>query len=127
MIAFGREYPLLLTVGAMEEITARCPDGDIRRLRELLDGKTNDVVDFMADFIAALSRGAEENRRFTAMAAGERYMPAPVTPEMLRALPQEEFKAAQAEALRVWKGDAAPTVEAEAKKNGDAAPAPASV
>ena len=128
MRAFGKEYPLVLTVGAMEEITARCPDRDIGRLKDLLDGSTNDVVDFMVDFIAALSRGAEQQRSFQAMVDGGIYSPNPITPEMLRALSQADFTAAQTEAFRIWRGDQQPTVEvAEAKKNEDAAPAPVSV
>lgn len=122
MIAFGHEFPLALTVGAMQEITDLCPDGDIKRLGELLNGKTNDALTFEAEFIAALSRGAEQQAAFAAQLRGEHYTPRPLTVEMALALSKAEFMAAVAEAMRTYKGDQAATVEtAPAKKNGDAA------
>lgn len=122
MQAFGREHPLALTVGALEEITALCPDGDIQKLGNILNGSSNDVMEFFVSFLSALSKGAEAQRKFQALASGEDYVPAPLTPEMLRALPPSEFKAAQAEALRVWKADKGTSVEAEpAKKNEEPA------
>lgn len=128
MKAFGNDYPLALTVGALQEITAACPDEDITRMGELINGKTNGAIDLFITMIAALSRGAEQQRKFQAQAEGGSYTPNPITAEMLRALPDDEFKAAEIEAFRVWRKDQIPTVEvAEAKKNEDAAPVPTSV
>ena len=122
MKAFGREFPLVCTVGAMQEITDLCPDSDIKRLGELLTGKTNDAINFEAEFIAALSRGAETQAAFAAQLRGEHYTAQPLTVAMIRALSKDEFKAAFAEAMRAYKGDTAPTVEvAPAKKNEDTA------
>lgn len=127
MQAFGHEYPLVLTVGALEEITALCPDGDITRLGEVIQGPTQCVLAFVISMIAALSRGAEQQRRFQALAEGTDYAPNPITPEMLRALPPKELNAARAEAYRIWSSDQRATVETDtAKKNEDGAPAPSS-
>lgn len=122
MQAFGKEFPLVCTVGALQEITDLCPDSDLKRLGEILEGKSNDTLNFEMEFIAALSRGAELQAAYAAQLRGEHYAAQPLTVEMLRALPQTEFKAAMAEAMRAFKGDQKPTVEVEpAKKNGDAA------
>lgn len=119
MKAFGKEYPLALTVGALETITGICPGGDIRRLVELMKGPAKESMSFFVAFLVALSEGAEEQRKYEAMAEGESYTPAPLTPGMVRALSPAELQAAQKEALRIWKTDQQPSVEAEpSKKNG---------
>ena len=114
MEIMGRSYELLLTVGATEEISALCPDGDIRQIKEIFNGPAGALTDFMVRFIAALSKGAEERKAF--MTPG--YEPHPATPEILRLMTPDELKKAQADAMEAFKVGKSTTVEAaEGKKN----------
>lgn len=117
MEILGRNYELLLTVGATEEIAALCPDKDLKRMREVLQGGTTAALDFVFQMTAAMSRGAEARRAF--LEPG--YKPDPLTPEILRLLTTEEVANVQAATMDAFKAGKETSVEADgAKKNEEA-------
>lgn len=113
MKIFGEEYGFMLTVGASAAIADLCPDGDLNRIGELLDGKVSDTINFAASFICAMAKGFDDARRF----AGEEITHRPLTTEMVKALPSDVFNEVQSAAILAFKGDTKTTVEvAPAKK-----------
>lgn len=123
MKILGKEYGLLLTVGATEEIAALCPEGDLTRIREALQrGKSTEITEFFASMAAAMSRGYEARKAF--MEPG--YEPRPLTPEILRLLTPEEMAAMQAETLEAFTAGKKTSVEAAEAKKNEASAAPGS-
>lgn len=119
MKIYGRDYGFKMTVGASVEISEMCPDGDIKNIGQLLEGRFSQVSRTGAEFICALSRGFEAAKSFEEPG----YKPAPLTVELLMTLDQETFTETQLEAMRAFKNDKQGTVEAEpAKKNEEKSP-----
>lgn len=107
MVIFGEEYGFMLTVGASAAIADLCPDGDLTRIGEVLEGKTGDVIRFTARFIVEMAKGFDDARHF----AGEEITHKPLTIEMVMALPSEVFKEAESAAVIAFRGDTKTTVE----------------
>ena len=115
MIIFGEDYNFMLTVGASAAISDLCPDGDLTRIGEVLEGRTGDVIRFTAHFIAEMAKGFDDAKRF----AGEEITHKPLTVEMLMALPSDVFKEIESAAIKAFRGDTKTTVEvAPPKKEG---------
>lgn len=115
MELFGREYGLLLSVGAEQEIARLCPEEDLRRLREVLIGTDSAAFERTKELLCILSRWHEKARAFREPG----YEPQPLTQELLDLATPAQFLALQAEAMRRFTEDRKQTVEAEAsKKNG---------
>lgn len=112
MKIFDDEYGFMLTVGASAEIADLCPDGDLNRMGELLEGRFSDTVNFTASFIVAMAKGFDDARRFS----GQEITHRPLTKEMLLSLPSDVFKDVQAAALAAFKGDTETTVEVAPSK-----------
>ena len=117
MQVHGREVGFLFTVGASVEISELCPDGDLSRLGELLEGQYGKVTRDTATIIAALSEGYEQAMAFEAPG----YKPQSLTVDELLSLSFAEFGALQAAALDAWRIGSATTVEVEPEKkeNGE--------
>ena len=107
MVIFGEDYGFMLTVGASAAISDLCPDGDLTKIGDLLEGKTGDVIRFTAQFIVEMAKGFDDAKRF----AGEEITHRPLTIEMVMALPSDVFKEAQAAAISAFRGDTKTTVE----------------
>lgn len=117
MKLFDKEYGFKLTVGASAELAKACPEGDMNRLDEVLDGAYSGTIDGASKFLLALSRGYEQARAFEEIG----YKPQPLTEELIAAMDFDQFAEALREAGAAFRRDGAPTVEAEsAKKNGGA-------
>ena len=115
MKIFDEEYGFMLTVGASAAIADLCPDGDLNRMGEVLEGRFSQTINFTASFIAAMAKGFDDAKRF----AGEEVTHKPLTAEMVKALPSDLFKEVQAAALAAFQGDTKTTVEvAPSKKKG---------
>lgn len=114
MELWGKEYGFLLSVGAEQEIARLCPEGDLRRLGELLRGRTADTIGLSTEIVCILSRWHEKARRFRE----PDYKETPLTRELILMLPVEEFARVQNEALRAMLADRTASVEAEAEKKG---------
>lgn len=118
MQIYGREVGFRFTVGASAKISDLCPDGDISRLGEVLEGQYGKVARDSASIIAALSEGYEEARAFE----NPGYKPQPLTVEEVLTLRMGEFSQLQQAALTAWAEDSKPTVEVapEKKESGKA-------
>ena len=112
MQIYGREVGFRFTVGASAKISDLCPDGDITRLGEVLDGQYGQVTRDTAAIMVALSEGYEQARSFEVPG----YKPDPLTADELFSLRPSEFNALQQAALAAWMEDSRPTVEVEPEK-----------
>lgn len=112
MQIYGREVGFRFTVGASAKISDLCPDGDITRLGEVLEGQYGQVTRDTAAIMAALSEGYEQALSFEAPG----HKPDPLTVDELFSLRPSEFNALQQAALAAWTEDSKPTVEVEPEK-----------
>lgn len=112
MKIFGEDYGFMLTIGASAAIADLCPDGDLSRMNELLEGKFSDTAKFMASFVEAMAKGFDDAKRY----AGEEITHKPLTAEMVMALPGDVFKEVQAAALASFRGDTEQKVEVAPSK-----------
>lgn len=112
MQIYGREVGFRFTVGASAKISDLCPDGDITRLGEVLEGQYGQVTRDTAAIMVALSEGHEQARFFEEPG----YKPQPITAEEVMSLTMSEFNALQQAALAAWTEDSKPTVEVEPEK-----------
>lgn len=112
MKIFGNEYGFMLTVGAAEEISEICPDGDLSRIGEVLAGTYKNTIETVTSIILAMSRAFDLSKAFD----GEPQDHPELTATMLKALPQDKFLAVQSEAMSAFRGDTKTTVEIEPSK-----------
>lgn len=112
MQVYGREVGFRFTVGSSAQISDLCPEGDIQRLGELLDGSYGQVSRDTAAIIVALSEGHEQARQFE----DPGYKPRPLSVEEVMSLRPAEFMDLQKAALSAWAADKATTVEVEPEK-----------
>lgn len=112
MQIYGREVGFRFTVGASAKISDLCPDGDITRLGEVLEGQYGQITRDTAAIMVALSEGYEQARSFEVPG----YKPQPLTMEEVLTLRMGEFAQLQQAALTAWAEDSKPTVEVEPEK-----------
>lgn len=112
MQIYGREVGFRFTVGASAKISDLCPDGDITRLGEVLEGQYGRITRDTAAIMVALSEGYEQARSFEVPG----YKPQPLTMEEVLTLRMGEFAQLQQAALAAWTEDSKPTVEVEPEK-----------
>lgn len=112
MQIYGREVGFRFTVGASAKISDLCPDGDISRLGEVLEGQYGGVARDTAAIIAALSEGYEQAKAYEVPG----YKPQPLTVEEVLTLRMDGFAQLQQAALTAWMEDSKPTVEVEPEK-----------
>lgn len=112
MKVFGHEYGFLLTVGAAADIGNLCPNGDIEKLGDALNGSFSRTIDTTIGIMVAMSKGYEYNRAFE----NPDYTPNPLTAEIIKALPQTAFSELEGEALKAFTASNERTVEVEAAK-----------
>jgi hypothetical protein len=107
MKIFNGEYGFALTVGASAQIADLCPDGDLTRMGELLQGTFSQTVRFTAAFIEAMARGYDDLQIYE----GKEITHEPLTARMVMALPSDVFRVVQEEALEAFRKDTETTVE----------------
>ena len=112
MFLHGREVGFKLTIGAAAKVAALCPDGDLNRISELFAGGYAKTIDALAAFIAAMSDGYEQARRFEEPG----YQPQPLTADEVLCLSPDELGEVQAAAMAAFTGDQKPKIEIEAEK-----------
>lgn len=115
MEILGHEYGFLFSVGAEEELAARCPEGNIGRMKELLTAENPKRQENTKALLLILSKWYEAGRRFEEPG----YEPQPLTEELLQLLPVNAFQQLQAEAFSAMVRDSRQTVEAEAPKKNE--------
>ena len=120
MQIYGREVGFRFTVGASAKISDLCPDGDITRLGEVLEGSYGKVVRDTAAIIVAMSEGYATALAFETFGradiGGDWIPPRPLTIEEVMTLRMDEFSRLQQAALAAWTEDSRPTVEVEPEK-----------
>lgn len=120
MQVHGREVGFRFTVGASAKISDLCPDGDISRLGEVLEGSYGKVVRDTAAIIVAMSEGYAAALAFEtfgrAYIGGDWRPPRPLTVDEVLSLRESEFIQLQQAALAAWSEDSKPTVEVEPEK-----------
>lgn len=120
MQIYGREVGFRFTVGASAKISDLCPDGDITRLGEVLEGNYGKVVRDTAAIIVAMSEGYATALAFETFGradiGGDWIPPRPLTVDEVLSLRESEFIRLQQAALAAWTEDSKPTVEVEPEK-----------
>lgn len=113
---FGKQYGLMMTVGASEEISKLCPGGKFENIYQVFDGKSDaEALDFSVKFICILSNAYDEHAEFT----GEQIDHPKLTEKMLKAMPATDFAQLQGVAMGAIKESSESTVEVEPSKKKD--------
>lgn len=116
MIVHGKERSFLMTVQASVEIAEMCPDQDLTRIAEAFDQPTAKSIRFIAKFIAALSRGYENNRKYEEPG----HEPDPLTVDEILSMPLTDIKALESEAFAAYFGSTKREIEVkESSKKGE--------
>ena len=108
----GRKIHFRRTVLANCEIAEACPDGDINRFNELLQGSYSVAQKAAALFMSVLSKGYEMEQKFNDPA----YIERPLTEAECLLLDNDDFNNLFAEAMSVFTDDGKVTVETEEPK-----------
>ena len=87
MFLYGREIGLAVTVGASVKLARLCPDNDLQRLSELLDGSLADTIENLMKMAVIMSEAYERRRAFEE----EGYAPNPITMAELETLEMDEI------------------------------------
>lgn len=110
---FGRQYGLMMTVGASEEIAKILPGGKLENIYAAFDGKSDaEALDFSVRFICILSNAFDENAEFS----GQVIDHPKLTEKMLKAMPAADFAMLQGVAMGAIKESSETTVEVEPSK-----------
>ena len=126
MKIYGREIRFRRTVGATCDIADLCPDKDISRIGEVMNGgTTRSQFRAMCGFVAALNKGYVDWQRFVnagtvVMGGEEKKFPDPLTFDELSTLSPEELADLFKEAMGVFNEDGKTTVETEKKMEPEA-------
>lgn len=113
MKIYGHEYGMLYTVGAQQELAELCPDNDLKRLKEVTQGKINEVTPEAAKIPIILSDWHERAKSLEAAAEGNSYTPAPLSWDVIQMLTVQEFGVLMTEAFLCMSRDTGRTVEAD--------------
>lgn len=105
----GREIGFRRTVLGNCEIAEICPNRDINKFNDLVNGDYITTQKAAASFMVALSKGYEMNRAFEEPG----YQPRPLTVEELMLLDNEIFNELFVIAISRFADDGKTTVEAE--------------
>lgn len=107
----GKNRKFMLTVGAAIEIAALCPDGDIRKVGEIIGGTNafGKMSTLTADIICALSKGYEQSKAYEENTPLEE----PLSRAEVLSLKTEDFIALRNEAFAAFIADSTISVEAE--------------
>lgn len=112
MIIHGGERGFKLTVGAAIKISRLCPNGDLSRIAEILDGGYDSALMANVEIASAMSEGWELSKKFEEQG----YEPNPLTVDEILSLDPETLNNLLVEALDAFKVGTATTVAAKATK-----------
>ena len=112
MIINGRDIQFRRTVKATCDVADICPEGDVKNLDKLFEGKYQNSQAKAAKFMAILSEGYEMGKKF----ADPTYRPNPLTEEEALYLSEDDFNSLFSIAVNEWTGGT-PTVETKPTKS----------
>ena len=115
----GKERGFLLTVGASADIAKLCPDGDMSRIGEALEGGFDKSMGVIMDMMLIMNKGYEQNKMYETPG----YEMDLLTKDELMALPLADLMELQNFALAQFKADSAPEIELEEQKKEEGAKA----
>ena len=119
MIIHGREVGFRMTVGATLEIAKLTPHQSIEEISDVLSEATfAGQVELVAAFIAAMSKGDEEARKYETPG----YVPHPLTVPEILSLDMKQLSELQTAAMAAYISDSEKTVETEEPKKDEAPP-----
>ena len=114
----GREVHFRRTIWATNAVMQMCPDSDISKFGDLLNGTAPDQILTMAAFLTILSEGYEQAKEFEERRKGNTYTKDPITMDEIMALEDMDvFNQLQTEAVGAWIADAKQTVESQPPKS----------
>lgn len=96
-----------LTIGAVADISAICPDGDIDRMGELFDSPEINTI------LTATAKIAVAMNKYTDLSVD------PLTVDEVFAMDMDQFKLLQEELLAAYKIDSTPKVNVRSKKKAE--------
>lgn len=112
MVVLGKDIKFRRSVQANCEIADICPNKDINKFNELINGNYPTAQKAAATFIVALNRAYEDYANYIDPA----HEPDPVSIREIMMLDNEQFNDLFMEALKVFADDGKTTVETEPLK-----------
>ena len=112
MVVLGKDIKFRRSVQANCEIADICPNKDINKFNELINGNYPTAQKAAATFIVALNRAHEDYANYIDPA----HEPDPVSIREIMMLDNEQFNDLFMEALKVFADDGKTTVETEPLK-----------
>lgn len=112
MVVLGKDIKFRRSVQANCEIADICPDKDINKFNELINGNYPTAQKAAATFVVALNRAYEDYANYIDPA----HEPDPVSIREIMMLDNEQFNDLFMEALKVFADDGKTTVETEPLK-----------
>lgn len=110
----GKEYGFKLTVGASIQIAKLCPNGDLARIAEAVEGGYEKQTETMAKIVSALSNGYAAAEEFEGRKA-ER-----LTLEAVLSLSPDQFTEISEEAFMAFGVDVKGEIGVESSKKAEA-------
>lgn len=112
----GREIKFLRTVKATAELSKLCPNEDIEKLGEVMNGGLAQAIEAEATIVHLLNEGYEMNKHFN----DRSYKPNVLSVEEIMYLDEKEFVELVTEAWASMNNGAETTIEVEEPKKKEA-------
>lgn len=105
----GKDIRFRLTVGASAEVANLCPNNDLRRLGEVLDGTYAETVEKCAEFCEILNKWYVRSEKYEGRSADS------LSEGEVMSLTTSEYKALMMEAMASFRADMTAEVEVQSK------------
>lgn len=110
MIIHGKDIRFKLTTGASGEIADLCPNRDINRIAEMMNGAFGDSVRVCDKFCVILNKWYVRSEKYAGREADS------LDEGEILVLDPDDYKKVMQEAMRTFAGDTAQEVEVKATK-----------
>lgn len=114
MKLYNKNYEFLLTVGAVSKVSELCPQGDLSKITEILDGPYANVLEVIAQLAEAMTAGYIQNAD---LFYGTHKDYEVLTSEMVKALPAPLFKGVKEAVVKAFADGVASNIDAEQAEN----------
>lgn len=112
MLVYGKEHGFKLTVGAAIEIAKLCPNGDLTKIADIVEGGFDAALMANVHIAAAMSKGYEDAKRFE----NPEYIGTPLSVDEILSLDPTVLGELLNEALSAFKVDQLTTIAVKASK-----------